>query len=273
MKNAFLIFVIALAFSVLISGCTKEQREEAIDRAKNAASVINGSDKSAEKEHDTPLIVKEQQKKERIRQNTEWTPENQRLHPIEYCQAQLTELDNMSKKLDVALYKITLVLTKTERKKDDNEALTLNLQNFLDDAKKKYKDAEATNKWPMELNGFLLSKEKVQEKIIEANRKIQDIKTQLSTAHNQITFLKKKQTSLQNELKQIAVLKDKVQTTINDLNTQKVIEGENGIMNALDSLNDSFKALSVNANEPALEELMAPSQEQKNDEFNAIMGK
>ena len=38
----------------------------------------------------TPSIVKEQQRKERIRQDKTWTPENRAHHPIEYCQAQTT---------------------------------------------------------------------------------------------------------------------------------------------------------------------------------------
>ena len=61
----------AVVFSTLVAvsgmvmfGCSQEGRKEAIDRTSNAMNVLNGGDKSVEQEHETPLVVQEQQKKE-----------------------------------------------------------------------------------------------------------------------------------------------------------------------------------------------------------------
>ncbi len=82
--------VICLAAVILIGvvcfvGCSQDDRDEVIERTGNAWNALNGETKSGEK---TARIVKEQQRKERIRQNNTWTPENRARHPVEYCQAQ-----------------------------------------------------------------------------------------------------------------------------------------------------------------------------------------
>ncbi len=114
----FLMFVAFLG--IVLFGCSQEGRKEAIDRTSNAMNVLNGGDKSAEQEHETPLVVQEHQKKERIRQNTKWTPENQKLFPIEYCQTQLKELDDNAKKLDVVSHTLATQLNRVTRTMNEN---------------------------------------------------------------------------------------------------------------------------------------------------------
>ena len=79
MKNILILFGgIAMIAVACFLVAPREQREAMLD---SAARI--GDSSGGEK---TPRIVREQQRKERVRQNTEWTPENQALHPIEYCQ-------------------------------------------------------------------------------------------------------------------------------------------------------------------------------------------
>ena len=66
------LFAVGIA-GILFVGCSREDREEVADRIGKAANALKGEDGSER----TPRIVKEQQRKERIRQNTKWTPENQ----------------------------------------------------------------------------------------------------------------------------------------------------------------------------------------------------
>ncbi len=72
--KSIVLLVLSVVSGMVMFGCSQEGRNEAIDRASNAMNVLNGGFKSAEKEHETPLVVQEQQRKERIRQNTKWTP-------------------------------------------------------------------------------------------------------------------------------------------------------------------------------------------------------
>ena len=53
----------------------------------------------------TPDIVAKQQRKETIRQDRTWTPENQAKYPVEYCQAQLEKLDEHAVTLEAGMGK------------------------------------------------------------------------------------------------------------------------------------------------------------------------
>ena len=119
----------------------------------------------------TPQIVREQQRKERLRQDKEWTPENQALYPIEYCQAQLEKLSEYARKLDVQAHKYAVAKNKALREVTDAEVHLVQIAKFLDETKRAYKDALAKEKWPVMIRGFALSKEKAQEKIVAAAEK------------------------------------------------------------------------------------------------------
>lgn len=62
---------------ICLAGCSKESRDETIDRLCKAGKALNGEVRSDDKKHATPNIVYDQQRKERVRQNTKWTAENQ----------------------------------------------------------------------------------------------------------------------------------------------------------------------------------------------------
>ena len=73
--------VIAVAYYLI---APEEKRDALLERVENLGRASDG-------EH-VAKVVREQQRKERIRQNNTWTPENRALHPVEYCQAQLEDL-------------------------------------------------------------------------------------------------------------------------------------------------------------------------------------
>ena len=183
-----LVFLV-VCVSVLLCSCSQESRNEAIERASNAASALNGGDKSAEKEHGTPLIVQEQKKKENIRQNTEWTAENQALYPIEYCQAKLKDLDTYAERLEVSAHAIAVELNKVKRNMGNDAAQLKQLQAFLSTAKKAYLEAEASGKWPVNINGFAFSQDNAKLKIIEAARKVKELEGGVNTPKNQQALL------------------------------------------------------------------------------------
>ena len=143
--------------ALYLLGCSREERDEAMNRMGKAAKALNGEVRPNDQKHATPNIVAEQQRKERIRQNTKWTAENQALHPIEYCQAQLEEIDRYSRQLEVSKHKLLTNQNTTRRKLAENEAQIKSISAFLDSAKKVYREAEDKNQWPMVLNGFSLS--------------------------------------------------------------------------------------------------------------------
>ncbi len=260
---------------VLLVGCSQEKRNEAIDRMSNAAKSLNGGDKSEEsaaKKHEVPLVVQEQQRKEQIRQNTEWTPENQKLHPIEYCQAQLVELDKYADKLEVSAHTIGMELNRLQRNMENSKGELTELKSLLLKAKKAYTDAEASGKWPVTVNGFKLSQDRLKQKIIETSHRIKELEGGENTPQNQKARLNVKLSQVQAEQQRVVRLREKVQTTINDLRTKQVIEGNDGISDAISAIADSIASLGLDDDNPSLMDLAkAPATETIDQEFQEIM--
>ena len=62
-KNAAATLTMALLASMVICGCSREGRDEAIDRLGKAGKALNGEVRPDDKEYGTPNIVAEQQRK------------------------------------------------------------------------------------------------------------------------------------------------------------------------------------------------------------------
>jgi len=122
-----------------------------------------------------PDIVQRQRDQERLRQNTQWTVENQALHSVEYCQAQLETATSYGRKIEAVLHEVTVKECSTKRSIEDSESTVKTIKNFLVTAKTAYRRAEASNAWPVVVNGFSLSKVKAQEKIVDATQRIEPL--------------------------------------------------------------------------------------------------
>lgn len=265
-REVCIVGVFALVAASIIGGCSREDREEAMERVGKATRALNGSDKSV------PDIVREQQRKERARQNSEWTPENQAKHPIEYCRAQLEELEKFSTQLEVSSHKWAVNRSTAQRKISESETRIKALQKFLEEAKTAYREAEKTDHWPMQVNGFDLSKEKAQEKIVEASQKVDPAKQVIATQRRLLVILEKKLAQVAEEKKRIVMLRERIQTTINDLNARTVLNGEKDIEDALNvindsiydgalnMINDSMGDIGVDVSDPSIDDLIAPSE-------------
>ena len=135
MKLITAVGIVALVGAVGYVGCSREGRDEAMARLGKAGRALNGEVRPDDAEHDVPNIVREQQRKERIRQNTQWTAENRALHPVEYCQAMLADLDDYAKRLEVVMHKMMVAKSAAAREISDNETMAKSLSKFLDEAK------------------------------------------------------------------------------------------------------------------------------------------
>ena len=253
MKNTTMCIALAL---FMTTGCSEEQRDELIKRTTKAAQELNGNSSSEAKEHTVPNIVAEQKRKENIRQNTTWTKENQALHPEEYCQAQLAELDKMAKILQVQVHSILTSKATADRKKSDAASQVESFTRLLSEAKTAYRKAEATNDWPLTLNGFQLSREKAEQKIVDVAQRISSARAVVAKSANLITTLEKKLQKLEAEQRRVIMVRESVQTTLSDVKTRLVVEGVNGIADALDAISDSMSSLGRDHNDPSIDDLV-----------------
>lgn len=241
-----------------------EKRDALLERVENLGRSSDG-------EH-VPKIVREQQRKERIRQNNTWTPENRALHPVEYCQAQLEDLQRYSRELEARAHEKSCAIAAVKRTLGDNDAMEKNLKKFVVDAKKAYRECESANSWPAKLGGYSLSREKTQDKIIDAAQKIAEIQLKTGSKKNQLVALQKTLAVTQNEQKRIVKIREQVQNTINDLRIKKVIEGDNSIVASLNAIEDNMGTLGVDYDDPKIESIVQPDEKTTREElFKKIM--
>ena len=261
--------VVAIIGSAILCGCSQDERDEIADRGENAWNALKGETTPGEK---TPRIVKEQQRKERIRQNNTWTPENRAHHPVEYCQAQLEDLQRYSRELEARAHEKSCAIAAVKRTLGDNETMVQNLKKFVAEAKATYKECEASNSWPATLGGYTLSREKTQEKIIDAAQRLAEIQSGTASKKNQLVALEKTLKITQDEQKRIAKIREQVQNTINDLRIKKVIDGDNSIVASLNAIEDNMGTLGVNYDDPKIESIIHPDEKATREElFKQIM--
>lgn len=269
MKTILWLLAAAVAVGGIFIGCSRDDSDEVAERGSNAWNALKGENTPGEK---TPRVVKEQQRKERIRQNNTWTPENRAQHPIEYCQAQLEDLQRYSRELEARAHEKSCAIAAVKRTLGDNDAQETNLKNFLTEAKTKYKECEAANSWPAVLGGYTLSREKTQEKIIDAAQKIAELHSSTATKKNQLTALEKTLAVTHDEQKRIVKIRAQIQNTINDLRIKKVIEGDDGIIASLNAIEDTMGVLGVDYDDPKIESIVQPDEKATREElFKKIM--
>ena len=263
-KVLIIVGVIAVAAVAYYFVVPEEKRDAIVERVENMGRSPNG-------EH-VPKIVREQQRKERIRQNNTWTPENRAQHPVEYCQAQLEELQKYSRELEARAHEKACAIATVKRTLGDSDAMVQNLKKFIVEAKATYKQCETVNSWPAKLGGYELSREKMQEKIIEAAQKLAEIQSMMGGKKNQLTALEKTLKITQNEQKQIVKIREQIQNTINDLRIKKVIEGDNSIVASLNAIADNMGTLGVDYDDPKIESIIQPDEKTTREElFKKIM--
>ena len=271
-KLSVAVCVIAMGGLAIFCGCSKEARDEAMNRIGKAGKALNGEVRPDDKEHETPNIVAEQQRKERIRQNTKWTPENQAKFPVEYCQAMLEQVDKDAKQYEVVMHKCLTAKSTVSRKMAEDSAQLKSLEGFLANAKKVYRDSDAANRWPATVNGFALAKEKLQEKIVEAAGKIKAIQARQAVQQTNLTKLEKKIARVTDEQRKLVLTKESLQRTLENLQLKKVIDSEDGIKASVAAINDALGALGDAEDDVSLDDLVTPDKASATKEaFDAVM--
>ena len=75
--------------------------------------------------------------------------------------------------------------------------------------------------------------------------------------------LEKKSVRVSEERRNIVKTKERIQMVLNDLNLKKVVEGDEGIADALNAINDSLGSLGTNYEDPSVDDLLAPDKASK----------
>ena len=267
MKTTLLWAGLAAASLAISCGCSRESRDDAIQRTTRAAIALNGGAPDG-----TPDIVREQRERERKRQNTQWTPENQAKHPVEYCQAQLEELRRFEQELEVSAHKVAVAKSETARKLAYDETQSKSIEAALAAIKGAYRKAENSGEWPFVLGGVSYTQESAKTAILESSRRAKTLAAEAKTLKANVTKLETKFRQIGEEQRKLTALRARIQSTLDDLKSKSVVEGAESVGAALDAINDSICAFDFGASDPGLDSLLeVGNQAVEDDEFAVIM--
>ena len=184
----------------------------------------------------------------------------------------LEELAHDSKHYEVLMHKFLTAKSSVTRNIAENDAQLKSYGAFLATAKKSYREADASGAWPVTINGFALSKEKLQEKIVDAAGKIKSFQAVIATMKTNLAKLEKKIAKISEEQRKLVQTKESLQRTLDNLQLKKVIDSEDGIRDSVAAINDALGALGGGAEDVSLEDLVTPDVNTiRKTTFNAIM--
>lgn len=242
--KTILLLIIAFAIGVFAyRSFTQEQRDEAISRIAKAGRALNGEVSPDDVEHGVPNIVREQQRKERIRQNTTWTAENRQKEPVLFLKAQLEEVDKLEEKLSVQLVELNTKKAEISRKLKVTKANSEKAKAFLDVAKKAYREAAATNAWPAKVNGFTFSQTTLKTRIVEAASRYEQSAPLAAKLTEGSATLQRKIELVQSKQRETIELRSKIETAIEMVKLDKTIKGIDGIDNQVSAIANMVEGL------------------------------
>lgn len=220
----------------------------------------------------TPDVVKDARKREQRCQNMEWTPENQRTYPLDYCNEMLVELDKKDSQLEIVLHKARIAESQLGREVATLEQDMKKFGDFLGKAKSAYREAEASGTWPTTFNGRQVSQKELQKRIVEAGKKSKRAEARLPGVKGKLAVVSGKKELITQEQDKVSDLRQQFEDTKRDIELA-IITGENlDLGTSLDSLNDSVVALqqstAVGTDDTFFD---VPPEEQFQADFDAIM--
>ena len=228
MNNMSKAILSMFAIATVCVGCSQGSRDEAIDRATQAAKALNG------KADNTPDVVKEQIRKEKERQNSTWTIENVTAHPLEACNAKLEEIEEKINKANIAYNSALSKQAAAKTKKKYADAEVEKFTAFLNSVRPAYKVAKENGTWPIEVNGYKLNEETAEEKILIALKKVNEFKTkgekasaEIANMSNRMRDVKKIMEDLKNQRETVLEYRENIRS--GQLQTE--IKGLVGVLN------------------------------------------
>lgn len=121
----------------------------------------------------TPTVVANVALREAIRQDSTWTSENIQANPYLFIQDQIRQCDQLKAKIEAQTITMVRLEKQATRNIEESDAMIARYTTFLSQAKAAYKQAEASGRWPVTINGYQLGEEQLGDRIADALERIE----------------------------------------------------------------------------------------------------
>jgi len=120
---------------------------------------------------DSPTVVRNAEIREAIRQDSTWTSENIQKNPYLFLQDQIANCDKLKAKIEAQNITLVRMEKKATRAAEEATSTQSRYEKFLKDAKAAFK--AANGKWPVNVNGYDLEEEELNDKIADAMERVE----------------------------------------------------------------------------------------------------
>lgn len=204
-----------------------------------------------------PKVIREAQRREDIRQDREWTPENIRKEPYLFVKDQISNCDVLKEKIETQKIAFAMLKNKADRQVSEAEAATIRYQKFLTSAKDAYKKASAagTISWPLRVNDFELSEVDFNNNVAEA---LERLKLEENKRNLNLKISKKiegRQNYLKSKETEIVNLRHRLTMEAENIKMKQAVDEIDSLKDALDVISDMAVQLAGDPEKFTLEDL------------------
>ena len=209
-----------------------------------------------------------------VKQTTEWTPENIQKNPEGYLVWSRQQCKQSKESLNANLLSMKIKKEQIQRELLGEESDLKAYKSLLKESKTLYLKASEQKAFPVELRSVQLNSTQLKKKIVEINRKTQNLNRTMSQKKESLRILEQQMIKTEKGIENVNTLMVKLNTDIEIIKNDIGTSGFQEISDKVHAIQDASKVLTSLSSdgEPSIESMIEKTSDQKlNDEFTAIM--
>lgn len=234
-KTVMMIFLLALGASV---------------------SADAGPSNGNARREDKPRVAREAERRERARQDAEWTPENIRRYPELFLQDAIAQCDVLREKIEAQDIAFLRLKKQAERKGEEADFAIRRYSKFLEEAKKQYKIATGEGgSFPVKINGFELDEDELNDKVADALERVELAEKQKSTNEKIVRKVKIRQGVLKTKTRELRSIRRKLELQLEQVKMNKALGEIGTLTDILGTIKDMSVELAEDPTKFSLEDM------------------
>lgn len=242
--------------------CSGERRERVADGIVSIGHVFTGEGK----EEQEPKVIRDAKVKELWRQSNTWTIENIHKEPVLFLREKLGDLDRLQEKLETELLALNTKFAGMRIQAQKYHAQGVGAEEFIRKGLKAYEASEKSGEWPVEVNGYLVEKARLERLICDAERRKTMAETQVKRLNAFQARLKLAISKIRNEaLPQVDETRQRAEMMLEELKAKQMMDDVadvGSVLEALQAQMEGFDLSGLTFDSFSLDEIMQPSEEQ-----------
>lgn len=242
--------------------CSGERRERVADGIVSIGHVFTGEGN----EEQEPKVIRDAKVKELWRQSNTWTIENIHKEPVLFLREKLGDLDRLQEKLETELLALNTKFAGMRIQAQKYHAQGVGAEEFIRKGLKAYEASEKSGEWPVEVNGYLVEKARLERLICDAERRKTMAEKQVKRLNAFQARLKLAISKIRNEaLPQVDETRQRAEMMLEELKAKQMMDDVadvGSVLEALQAQMEGFDLSGLTFDSFSLDEIMQPSEEQ-----------